>query len=169
MKVVLLIFTLLFSGCMTAQKGGRSSFQSPTGTFGSVEQSENPKSETTQKFERITEGNKVTERIDTKIGAAQKDVAREMGAKLASLKSVVWVGLLIFIAGAASLVWPPLKVIVGSTTTSAIAIAAGVALMALPSLIVGNEILILCVGGGAVLLYWFSHRHGKLRGQVEGK
>jgi len=170
MKIGLLIFILLLlSGCIATQKGGRSHFQSPSGISGGVEQSENPKTDTTQVFERVIEGNKVTERVNTKIGSAQKDTAREMGAKLASLKGVVWVGLLLFVAGAASLVWPPLKAIVGSSTTSALAIAAGVALMALPSLIVGNEVLILCVGAGAVLLYWFSHRHGELRGQVKGR
>lgn len=167
-KIGLLIF-LLAAGCVIPQKGGKSYFHSPTGTSGGVEQSENPKTESTQDYEKVTEGGKTTERIKTKIGAAQKDVAREMGAKLASLKGVVWVGLLLFVAGAASFVWPPLKAIVGSATTSAVATAAGIALMALPSLLVGNEMLILCVGGGGVLLYWFSHRHGKLRGQLEGK
>jgi len=165
----LILIWLLLSGCIASQKGGRSHFQSPSGISGGVEQSENPKTGTTQEFERVTEGNKVTERVKTKIGAAQKDTAREMGAKLASLKGVVWVGLLLFVAGAASFVWPPLKAIVGSATTSAVAVAAGIALMALPSLIVGNEILILCLGVGAVLLYWFSHRHGELRGQIKGK
>jgi hypothetical protein len=47
------------------------------------------------------------------------------------------------------------------------ACVAGVALIALPSLIVGNELLILCVGVGAVGLYFFSHRHGKLQGFVD--
>jgi uncharacterized membrane protein YccC len=42
----------------------------------------------------------------------------------------------------------------------------GVALMVLPSLIVGNELLIL--GGVAVAVgVWFlAHRHGQLRGMV---
>jgi uncharacterized membrane protein YccC len=45
----------------------------------------------------------------------------------------------------------------------------GVALMVLPSLVVGNELLIL--GGVAVVVgAWFlAHRHGQLRGHVEAE
>jgi hypothetical protein len=100
------------------------------------------------------------------LGAAQKDTARELGAKLSSLKGIVWVGVGLFVFGLASLVYPPLKVIIGSVTTSAALMLGGVALMVLPSLIVGNELLIL--GGVAVAVGgWFlAHRHGQLRGIV---
>ena len=90
-----------------------------------------------------------------------------MGAKLASLKGVVWVGIALFIFGAASLAWPPLKVIVGSTTTSLVACAAGVALIMLPTLIVGHELLILCAGVVAVIGYWFAHRHGSVHAELK--
>jgi hypothetical protein len=102
----------------------------------------------------------------TELGAAQKDTARELGAKLSSLKGIVWVGVGLFVFGLASLVWPPLKVVIGSVTTSAAVMLGGVALMVLPSLIVGNELLIL--GGVAVAVGgWFlAHRHGQLRGMV---
>jgi hypothetical protein len=105
-------------------------------------------------------------RARTELGAAQKDTARELGAKLSSLKGIVWVGVGLFVFGLASLVWPPLKVIIGSVTTSAALMLGGVALMVLPSLIVGNELLIL--GGVAVAVGgWFlAHRHGQLRGMV---
>ena len=102
----------------------------------------------------------------TELGAAQKDTARELGARLSSLKGIVWVGVGLFVFGLASLVWPPLKVIIGSVTTSAALMLGGVALMILPSLIVGNELLIL---GGVVLAIggWFlAHRHGQLRAMV---
>ena len=102
----------------------------------------------------------------TELGAAQKDTARELGAKLSSLKGIVWVGVGLFVFGLASLVYPPLKVIIGSVTTSAALMLGGLALMVLPSLIVGNELLIL--GGVAVAVgAWFlAHRHGQLRAQV---
>ena len=102
----------------------------------------------------------------TELGAAQKDTARELGAKLSSLKGIVWVGVGLFVFGLASLVWPPIKVIIGSVTTSAALMLGGLALMVLPSLIVGNELLIL--GGGLVAVGgWFlAHRHGQLRGIV---
>jgi len=102
----------------------------------------------------------------TELGAAQKDTARELGAKLSSLKGIVWVGVGLFVFGLASLVYPPLKVIIGSVTTSAALMLGGVALMLLPTLVVGNELLIL--GGVAVAVgAWFlAHRHGQLRGLV---
>jgi len=106
-------------------------------------------------------------RAKTELGAAQKDTAREVGAKLASLRGIVWVGLGLFLFGLATLFYPPLKLIIGSVTTSAAMVLGGVALMVLPSLIVGNELLIL--GGVAVAVGgWFlAHRHGQLRGTVE--
>ena len=112
----------------------------------------------------------VVEREEThaaaELGAAQKDTARELGAKLSSLKGIVWVGVGLFVFGLGSLVYPPLKVIIGSVTTSAALMLGGIALMVLPTLIVGNELLIL---GGVALTVggWFlAHRHGQLRGMV---
>jgi hypothetical protein len=97
-------------------------------------------------------------RAGTELGAAQKDTARELGAKLSSLKGIVWVGVGLFVFGLASLVYPPLKVVIGSVTTSAALMLGGVALMVLPTLVVG-----LAVGG------WFlAHRHGQLKGEVSG-
>jgi len=105
-------------------------------------------------------------RARTELGAAQKDTARELGAKLSSLKGIVWVGVGMFVFGLASLVWPPLKLIIGSVTTSAALMLGGLALMVLPTMVAGNELLIL--GGVAVAVGgWFlAHRHGHLRGIV---
>jgi hypothetical protein len=106
-------------------------------------------------------------RARTELGAAQKDTARELGAKLASLKGIVWVGVGLFVFGLGSLVWPPLKAIIGgSVTTSAALMLGGLALMVLPSLIVGNELLILGVVVLAVGGWFLAHRHGQLRGMV---
>ena len=59
-----------------------------------------------------------------------------------------------------------MKLLIGSVTTSAAITVGGLALMVLPTLIVGNELLILgvavAVGG------WFlAHRHGRLQGVVD--
>jgi hypothetical protein len=112
----------------------------------------------------------VIEREETKarteLGAAQKDTAREVGAKLSSLKGIVWVGIGLFVFGLASLVYPPLKVIIGSVTTSAALMLGGVALMVLPTLVVGNELLILGAVALAVGGWFLAHRHGQLRGLV---
>ena len=105
-------------------------------------------------------------RAHTELGAAQKDTSRALAAKLSSLKGIVWVGVALFVFGLASLVWPPLKLVIASVTTSAAIVLGGLALMVLPTLIVGNEPLIL---GGVVLAVgaWFlAHRHGHLRGQL---
>jgi hypothetical protein len=105
-------------------------------------------------------------RARTELGAAQKDTARELGAKLSSLKGIVWVGVGLFVFGLASLVWPPLKAVIGSVTTSAALMLGGVALMVLPTLVVGNELLILGGVGLAVGAWFLAHRHGQLRGMV---
>jgi hypothetical protein len=106
-------------------------------------------------------------RAKTELGAAQKDTARELSAKLASLKGIVWVGVALFIFGLATLFYPPLKLIVGSVTTSVAIIVGGLALMVLPTLVVGNELLILLGVGAAVGVWFFAHRHGQLRGLVD--
>ena len=106
-------------------------------------------------------------RANTELGAAQKDTARELSAKLASLKGIVWVGVGLFLFGLVSLFYPPLKLLIGSVTTSAAILVGGIALMVLPTLIVGNELLILGGVGAAVGLWFFAHRHGQLRGLVD--
>ena len=106
-------------------------------------------------------------RAKTELGAAQKDTARELSAKLASLKGIVWVGVAMFLFGLASIFYPPLKLIIGSVTTSVAILVGGIALMVLPSLIVGNELLILGGVGAAVGVWFFAHRHGQLRGLVD--
>ncbi len=106
-------------------------------------------------------------RAKTELGAAQKDTARELSAKLASLKGIVWVGVAMFLFGLASIFYPPLKLIIGSVTTSLAILVGGIALMVLPSLIVGNELLILGGVGAGVGVWFVAHRHGQLRGLVD--
>ena len=103
-------------------------------------------------------------RAKTELGAAQKDTSREFRKKLSSLRGVTWVGLAMFLLGLASLVWPPLKVIVASVTTSASTLLGGLALMILPTLVVGNELLILGTVTLVVAAWFLAHRHGQLRG-----
>jgi len=103
-------------------------------------------------------------RAKTELGAAQKDSAREFRTKLSSLRGVTWVGLAMFLLGLASLVWPPLKAIVGSVTTSASILLGGLALIILPTLVVGNELLILGTVTLVVAAWFLAHRHGQLRG-----
>ena len=106
-------------------------------------------------------------RAKTELGAAQKDTARELSAKLASLKGIVWVGALVFLFGLATMFYPPLKLIIGSITTSAAITVGGLALIVLPTVIVGNEMLIMGGVAAAVGLWFLAHRHGQLRGLVD--
>ncbi len=63
--------------------------------------------------------------------------------------------------------YPPLGAIIGSVTTSVAIAGGGVALMVLPSLVVGNQLLILG-GVAAVVGAWsLAHRHGRLRGMAD--
>lgn len=166
--LLILGFLIVGVGCaFQRQQPGWSMFQSPSGFAGGVRQSENPKEASKQVFHRTVENGKITETLETEIGAAQKDTIAEAAAKLKAMRPVMFVGIFLFVAGAASLVYPPLKLIVGSATTSAVAMVAGLALTILPTVIVGNELLILGVGVGAVALYWFSHRHGSARTEAK--
>ena len=108
-----------------------------------------------------------TTRATTELGAAQKDTARELSAKLASLNGIVWVGVVVFLFGLATMFYPPLKAIIGSLTTSAAITVGGLALIVLPTVIVGNELLIMGGVAAAVGLWFLAHRHGQLRGQVD--
>jgi hypothetical protein len=112
---------------------------------------------------------RTVEKAGTTIGAAQKDTARELGAKLANLKGIVWVGVLMFLFGIATLAYPPLRAIIGSVTTSVAIIVGGIALMILPTLVVGNELLILGGVGTTVGGWFLAHRHGELRGTTNAQ
>jgi len=65
-------------------------------------------------------------------------------------KGIVWVGVAMFLFGLASIIYPPLKLLIGSMTTSVAIAIGGLALMIMPTLIVGNELLIIC-GVGVVV------------------
>jgi predicted RND superfamily exporter protein len=99
--------------------------------------------------------------MKTVSGAAQKNVIGEMGAKLASLRPVQFVGVALLLFGLASMFWLPLRAIVGSHTTSLVIAATGLGLIVLPILIVGNEVLILLIGLGCAAGYFFVYRYSQ--------
>lgn len=116
----------------------------------------------------LTQPMPVTEREETRaaseLGAAQKDTTRELSARLGSLRGITWLGVALFLFGLASLVWPPLKLVVGSVTTSAAVLVGGIILIILPTLIAGNEVLILGAVGLTAGAWFLAYRHGQLRG-----
>ena len=90
-------------------------------------------------------------------------------SRLVSLRGIVWVGIGLFLFGLASLVYPPLRLVVSSVTTSLAALAGGIALMVLPTLVVGHELIILTAVVVGVGIWFLAHRHGQLRGMVESR
>jgi hypothetical protein len=79
---------------------------------------------------------------------------------LKSLSFLVWIGAGVFLFGIASAAWPPLKAIVGSMTCSVWIIVGGLALMVLPTLVVGHELLILGAVAVVIVGWFIAHRHG---------
>lgn len=75
----------------------------------------------------------VTERAFTQTGAAQKDTSRDLAAKLANMRGVLWVGVLLLIGG------PLLGWKMGWFTNGCIAGAVGLLLIILSTVIPGNE------------------------------
>src|SRR5580693_711480 len=106
---------------------------------------------------------------DQFLGVALRAIRRQLSAKLASLKGIVWVGVALFLFGLATLFYPPLKLLIGSVTTSAAICAGGLALIIWPTRTVGNELRILAGVVATVGLWFLAHRHGQLRGLVDAK
>lgn len=107
-----------------------------------------------------------SEKVDGRVGGADMSIGK-MVAKLKSVKWIQGVGILVFLLGVVTFAWPPARAVVGSVTTSVIIAGAGLALVVLPIVIVGNEVLILGGCLGAALIYFFIHRYGKKSGEVE--
>lgn len=107
---------------------------------------------------------RIYEKVDSSLGAADMSIAK-IAAKLKSMKWVQVVGVFIFLFGAASLVYPPLRAIVASATTSLMISAAGIGLIVLPIVVVGNEVLILAGCVGVAGAYLFIHRYGRKDGE----
>lgn len=158
MKLFLVILgAVLLAGCaLRPLKPGYGWIMKPDGSVIGVQQSENPKSDSIIK----------SGETELRIGASQKDVAREAAAKLASLRPVMYAGIAIFIFGIASVFWAPLKLVIGSTTTSLGIAAGGLALIVLPTMLVGNELLIFGGVASAIVLWYMAIRYGKVKGAL---
>ncbi|HXE43234.1 MAG TPA: hypothetical protein VN516_09440 [Candidatus Baltobacteraceae bacterium] len=150
------------------------------GVSASAVQSQDPQAPTTQTVDLLTETSLLAigqtnvpvitrshKVVTTTIGAAQKNMAQEIGAKLASVRWLQWFGVVLILFGGASLFYPPLKLIVNSVTSSVFCIAAGAALIFAPLVIVGHEVLIVCVATGAAALWFFAHRHGSISAELK--
>jgi hypothetical protein len=77
-------------------------------------------------------------RATTKLGAALNATARELSAKLASRKGIVWVGVAMFLFGLASIFYPPLKLDIFTVVASIVTPLGSLTLMVIWVMIVGN-------------------------------
>lgn len=97
----------------------------------------------------------VTERATTTLGTAQKDTARDLGARLANLRGVMWAGVLLLIGG------PILGWKLGWFTNGLIAGAVGLLLIILSTVIPGHEAWFGLFGLGAIpvvaFVYYRAH------------
>jgi len=99
------------------------------------------------------------------IGAAQKDVARELAAKLASARPVQYVGVLLVLA-ALAMFYPPIRVVTMSATLQVVTGATGVALIFAPMILIGHEAELIFGALALVAVWFFVHRHAHTQGQL---
>lgn len=112
---------------------------------------------------------RTTERIETSIGAAQRDTAREISAKLGAVRWVQILGALMILGGISTF-HPAVKLFVQSKTVTAGLFAAGAGLIFLPFVIVGNELALSMIGGGVILaglVYFLGQRNAKHKATAE--
>ena len=108
-----------------------------------------------------------SDKIQSTLGAANKNTLQETAAKLASLSWVSYAGVALFLLGLGTIFYPPLKLLVGGSLTTGVAIAGGgLLLTVLPVLVVGHEILIMCGVLAGVAIWFIAHRHGSLKGEL---
>lgn len=180
---LILFFTLpLMSGCIVRPLKPGVSSTATGGLQASLKQSENPQQSSSQVVEETLTpiqfpsppiGSNlppmaVTRRTTTTIGAAQKDTAREVGAYLRGMSGLMYIGAALLLFGVGSMFYPPLKALIGSTTTSMAIAAVGVALIALPSVIADPKIRIgMAVAVCAGIVYLYVHtRNAQKQGEL---
>lgn len=190
---ILCIFSLcvaLLAGCMQGEriKGGSLTHDNISGRTVQT-QSQDPKTPSTLQTEHSTEliipafskvmvgSNIITlssntsyrtvDKVSSVAGSAQKNTLGDTIAKLKSLAWLTYLGAALIIFGIVSAVYPPVKLLVNSLTTSLLLIVAGVAFIALPTLLVGHELAILLVGGGVVVVWYLAHKHGSISAELK--
>jgi len=158
--VALVAVCWLLVGCATMRplKPGAASVSTPQGLVATVAQSENPVAATHQTIvERTTTRTAPrpsaegcvsvveSERtITTDIGPAQKDTARELAARLASMRAVMWVGIVLLVGG------PLVGWRLGWFTNGLVAGGVGLGLIVLAQVLPGNEAWLGLLGLGVV-------------------
>lgn len=150
------------------------SYVIPTGSVLREEKVEPPKrsgqpSVTNRMETKVSEPMPVTKRITakvmTQVGAAQKDTSRSIAVKLQAMRPVQWVGIVLILAAAALAYFQ-------WWTKAAIAAGIGIGMIVLAAIVPGNEGLILGVGLAvfaiACLLVLYAYSKGQLDKNKDG-
>lgn len=108
----------------------------------------------------------VKEHTATTLGAAQKDEAREIGAKLASFRFVQYAGIAVLLLGAFGYAHPVGRALIGGKDTALIVGLVGVGMVAGPFILVqyANYLWLLLLVAAA---YWFLSRMKYQHGQLD--
>lgn len=101
------------------------------------------------------------------VGGAQKDTVGDTVAKLKSANTFYYIGGALILIGLACSFVPYLRALLGSTQFGIFLAIGGTAVMILPLLVIGNEMLILI--GGAAILGPIAYLHFNRSGQKEGE
>lgn len=175
----------LGSGCgLAALRGGRSAV-SPAGA--TLQQPDNPATASTQDTESITEierggilppDEKITyslitnssgplkvrsmHRTQTSIGAAQRDTARELSARISGARPVLIAGLLCLAAAGALAYF-------GWYTKAVIFAGGGVGIVVLASVLPGHEWTFILAGVGGLVIVSYMVLHGYYKGQIDAQ
>lgn len=108
----------------------------------------------------------LVEQTQQVVGEAQRDTARELAARAASLRPVQVLGGVLLL-GALAMFHPVVGRLVGSRTTQAMTGVVGMMLLFAPAVVPGHERLLIVAGLLGVAVWWMAHRHGELRGKVQ--
>lgn len=173
----LALLLLTACGSLKPIKGGvstgASTFPSGTNSF-SIAQPENPEQASTHTFKRVETREflagtnfpavlvpireTITQEQGVTLGAAQKDTARTLSARLTAMRPVQYAGILLIVAAGVLFYfgWP---------TPAALSAVCGVGMIILAAVVPGNEsailiggVLVALVGCAAVFYAW--HRRG---------
>ena len=110
-----------------------------------------------------------TERIRTKLGAAQHDSSREISAGIRSMRPVQFAGIALVLA-ALAMFWAPVRAVTQSSTLQIFTGAVGLVLIFLPLVISTSPGWFAAATIAGIALptaYFFIHRHGQMRGFID--
>lgn len=131
----------------------------PTAQTTTVTHPDGTKTETRVEFSSAVAKETISQSTKAVVGPAQKDTARELAAKLASMRPIQYAGVACLLFAAAGLFYAPLRIVLGGGKQFPIAIGVlGAALVVAPQLIAGNETLILVGSAVVAFVYWMSLR-----------